>query len=182
MKFADFSVTENTAHPYTRWFGVYFKKLLSFKLPTRFLTAKDLKVAKALRSSENTTKVASPRLIRQACFVCILPIANYDAETWWPGRKRISKSNTSVSTRVEEYLSLIHKFKALCARDIIPVYKTTLVSILSCEAGPLPPEIELDSILRRAPPHIHRLDPYHPLRRRTNREISVKRRVHFFST
>ncbi|EED12090.1 conserved hypothetical protein [Talaromyces stipitatus ATCC 10500] len=52
------------------------------------------------------------------------------------------------------------------ARALLPVFRTTPISVLYREFRFSPPEIELDQIALLASVRLQRLDPYHPLRRR----------------
>ncbi|KAI1005027.1 hypothetical protein K3495_g3185 [Podosphaera aphanis] len=149
-----FSVSEKTNRPYTRWLGVYFDRTLSFKWHVRFLANKALVVGNALRSLGNTLRDVPLKLLRQAVTACVLPIACYGAETWWPGLTHAISPTRTVSILVKGHLSS----KKL-------------------EAGLSPPEIALDIKLRQAFLLIHRFDPRHPLRRRNIWVLSQQRRV-----
>lgn len=70
-----FTIAENPQKPYLKWLGLHFDKKLSFKTHVQIQSTKALKVAKALRCLENTTRGASPHLSRQAIIACALPIA-----------------------------------------------------------------------------------------------------------
>jgi hypothetical protein len=52
------------------------------------------------------------------------------------------------------------------ARAVLLVYRTTLIAVLYCKSGFLPPEIELGQLAILATVRIRRLDPYYPLYRR----------------
>ncbi|CCU81551.1 endonuclease/reverse transcriptase [Blumeria hordei DH14] len=177
VKHGNFSVSEKTNRPYTRWLGIYFDKTLSFKWHVRILANKALVVANALRSLGSTLSGAPPKLLRQAVTACVLPIAYYGAETWWPGLTRAFSPTRTVSNLVKGHLSLLQKVVRTSARAILPVYRTTPASALYREAGISPPEIALDSKLRQAPLRIHRLYPRHPHRRRNIWILSQQRRV-----
>jgi hypothetical protein len=160
------SVTEGTERPYLRWLGVLFDKKLTFKWHAAEAAAKALAVAHALRSLGNTARGVPPHLLRQAVTACVLQRAYYGAETWWPGRNRPGKVDTTISNRVDGHLSDLRKVVLAGARAILPVYRTTPEAALLRESGLLPPEIELNQIALLATVRIRRLDPYHPLRKR----------------
>ncbi|KAI1001738.1 hypothetical protein K3495_g6468 [Podosphaera aphanis] len=92
IEFEQFSVAEDATGLYTRWLGVYFDKKITFKWHVNIFASKALKVANALRSLGNTSRGCNPNLLRQATIACILPIAYYGAENWWPGRYRTTLS------------------------------------------------------------------------------------------
>lgn len=175
------TVTENKKRPYTRWLGIYFDKKLTFKWHVRMLAMKALKVAHALRCFGNTTRGASPSLLRQAALSCVFPIAFYGAEIWWPGRTRISPKGCSISIRVEGHLSQIRKLLTTCARAILSVYRTTPVDALFRESGLLPPELDLDKRSRYAALRTLRLDPLHPITQRLAWIRKTRRHISRFS-
>ncbi|KAI0997128.1 hypothetical protein K3495_g11059 [Podosphaera aphanis] len=142
-----------------------FDAVLPGRLHVNILASKALKVANPLRSLGNTFRGCNSTLFRQAKIACILPIAYYGAETWWPGRYPAAPRNCTVSNRVDSHISLLRKVALSSARAILPVYLTTPTPILYRDAGLLP-DIELDVKLRQSSLRIHRLDPRHPLRRR----------------
>ena len=84
----DHKVVVNTEKPTLRWLGVLFDRTLSFKWHAKSLAAKAYKISQALRSFSNTVRGVPPHLMRQAVVACVLPVAYFAAETWWPGRIR----------------------------------------------------------------------------------------------
>lgn len=168
VSYGNMTVSENPDTPYTRWLGVYFDKSLSFKWHVRILTEKATKVANALRYLGNTSRGAQPTLIRNGFLACVLPIALYGAESWWPGQFKTSTQGRKVSNRVQGHISLISRVFLTGARAILPVYRTTPTPVLYREAGILPPELELNKRSRQAILRAHQLDQYHPLRKRIN--------------
>lgn len=103
-----FSISENIERPYLKWLGINFDKKLTFKYHVQIQAAKALKVANALRCFGNTARGVPPHLTRQAVTVCVLPIANFRAETWWPGVSR-KKGDKIVSNRVGQHLATKHQ-------------------------------------------------------------------------
>ena len=158
------TISEHTKRPYLRWLGVLFDKNLSFKWHASETASKALTVANALRSLGNTVRGVKPHLLQQAVTACVLHKAYYGAETWWPGRMRPGTPQTS--NRVEGHLKKLTKAVLAGARAVLPVFRTTPVSVLHRESGFYPPEIELDQITLLAAVRLRRLDPYHPLRKR----------------
>ena len=125
--------------------------------------SKALKTARALSSPGNTLQGMSPMLRRQAIEACMLSVAYFAAETWWPGRKRQTHNGFS-SNQVDNLLEKLEKVTLASARSILPAFSTTLSPILLRESGLSPLELNLDEIARRAIARIRRLDPQHPLR------------------
>lgn len=166
-----FTISESTQKPYLKWLGVHFDKKLTFKYHVQILTAKALKVANALRCLGNTLRGVSPKLSRQAAIACVLPIAHFGAQTWWPGKYR-NKGNKTVCNRVGIHISNIQKVHLATARAILPVYCTTPTASLLRESGLLPAEIALDNIAQKAAIRTYRLDPRHPLRLRREKSLS----------
>ncbi|KAI0992436.1 hypothetical protein K3495_g15749 [Podosphaera aphanis] len=167
-----FSISENTERPYLKWLGINFDKKLTFKYHIQIQAAKALKVANALRCLGNTVRGVPPHLSRQAVIACVLPIANFGAETWWPGVSR-KKGNKIVSNRVGRHLAKLDKVYSAAARAILPAYRTVPSPALLREAGLPPAEIALDNISRRAAVRIRNLDPRHPLFRRGQKLLST---------
>ncbi|KAI0996450.1 hypothetical protein K3495_g11732 [Podosphaera aphanis] len=92
----NFTISETAQEPYLKWLGINFDKKLTFKRHVQIQASKALKVAHALRCSGNKIKGVSPRLSRQAAIACVLPIAHFGAETWWPGKSRKKRGKWSV--------------------------------------------------------------------------------------
>lgn len=164
----EFRIDVNRKNPYIKWLGIHFDKTLSFKYHVRIQTSKALKVVNAFRCLGNTSRGVLPRLSRQAVTACVLPIAHFGAETWWPGKTR-KQRNKIVSNRVGEHTRLIEKVYTAAARAILPVFRTTPTAALLRESGLSTAEIALDTISRRAAIRTRRLDPYHPLRCRAHK-------------
>ncbi|KAI1005310.1 hypothetical protein K3495_g2908 [Podosphaera aphanis] len=93
---------------------------------------------------------------------CVLPVAHFGAETWWPGKSRVNGGKV-VSSRVGFHLEALDKVHRACARAILPVFRTTPSTALLRETGFFPAQIELDNIARRAAVRTRKLDSRHPL-------------------
>jgi hypothetical protein len=89
---------------------------------------------------------------------CVLKKGYFAAETWWPGRSRLSHGKR-VSNRVDSHIRLLEKVVLTGARAILPVYKTTPIAVLYRESRLRPPEIELDLISQTYGARTARLDP-----------------------
>ncbi|EED12709.1 reverse transcriptase, putative [Talaromyces stipitatus ATCC 10500] len=159
--------------------GILYDKKLTFKWHVGKIASKALTVANALRSLGNTARGVKPYLLQQAVLACVLHKAYYGAETWWPGRTRPGPTQTS--NRVGEYLKKLTKVVLTGARAVLPVFRTTPISVLYWESGFSPPEIELDRIALLITVRLWRLDPYHPLRRRAEQIASNSRQTSRFA-
>lgn len=154
-------ITENPERPYLKWLGVLFDKKLTFKHHVQAQTAKAMKTARAFSSFGNTLRGVSAPLTRQAVIACVLPIAYFAAETWWPGREKRTHSGVT-SNRVDKLLRQLEKVTLTSARAILPVFSTTPATVLLRESGLSPPELKLEEIALRATVRIRRLDTQHP--------------------
>jgi ribonuclease HI len=169
-----FTIAESSTRPYLRWLGVLFDKKLTFKWHVRTQATKAIKVSKALASLGNTVRGVSPSLLRRATTACVLPIAYFAAETWWPGRTR-QGSGAPISNRVDSLLELLSKVVLTAARAILPVYQTTPTGVLHRESGLPPPEIALNSQALAATVRLRRLDTRHPLFSRAKKLLALGR-------
>jgi ribonuclease HI len=151
-----------------RWLGVYFDRKLTFKPHVRILAAKALVVGNALRSLGKTTRGVPPIFLQRAVKACVLTKGYFAAETWWPGRRKTTRSK-KVSNRVDSHIRLLEKVILTSARAILPVYRTTQASALYRESRLRPPEIELNLISQAFAARTARLDPQHPLFKRASR-------------
>lgn len=161
------TVAENADRPYLKWLGILFDRKLTFKYHVQAQTAKAIKTARAFASFGNTLRGVAASLIRQAVTACVLPIAYFAAETWWPGREKRTHSAVT-SNRVDKLLRLLGKVTLTSARAILPVFSTTPSAVLLRESGLSPPELKLEEIALRATVRIRRLDAQHPLRIRAD--------------
>ncbi|KAI0991825.1 hypothetical protein K3495_g16362, partial [Podosphaera aphanis] len=105
---------------------------------------------------------------------CVLPVAYYGSEAWWPGRSR-QGTQGRISNRVDSLLQLLDKVVLTSARAILPVYRTTPTAALHRESGLPPSEIALNGRTTAATVRLRHLDPRHPLLRRAGKIISLNR-------
>ena len=71
-----------------RWLGVYLDSRLNFKHHVTNWCAKAMKVAHHMRRLNSNFPGAAPGPLVKAVDSCILPVASYGADVWWPGIKR----------------------------------------------------------------------------------------------
>ena len=156
-----------------RWLGVFFDRKLTFKPHVQTLAAKALMVGNALRSLGKTTRGVPPIFLQRAVKACVLKKGYFAAETWWPGRYRVT-CGRRISNKVDSHIRLLETVALTSARAILPVYKTTQISVLYRESRLRPPEIELGLISQTFAARTACLDPRHPLRKRANRIARTK--------
>ncbi|CCU75114.1 endonuclease/reverse transcriptase [Blumeria hordei DH14] len=179
-KLASLGYRNPSAQQPLHWLGVLFDKNLSFKWHTQTLASEALKVSHALLSLGNTTRGAPPHLLRHAVDACVLPIAYYASETWWPGRSR-QGPKAQISNHVDSLLQQHSKVVLTSARATLPVYQTTPTAILHRESGLQQPEIALVSRVLIATVRLCCLDPRHPLLCRANRVLSLQHPISRFA-
>lgn len=75
-----------------RWLGVYLDPRLSFKQHVSTWCGKTLKLAQHMRRLNSVKRGAAPKALISAVDSCVIPVATYGAEVWWPGLSRPSVS------------------------------------------------------------------------------------------
>ncbi|WP_190869054.1 hypothetical protein, partial [Actinomadura sp. RB99] len=93
-----------------RWLGAFFDPKLTFKAHVNTWCAKALRVANHLRSLNKTRKGAPPNSMALAASACVLPVALYAAEAWWPGKFKESNvvGGKVVSTQTASHVDKIN--------------------------------------------------------------------------
>jgi len=148
-----------------RWLGVYFDPKLTFRTHVETWGSRAHKAAAHLRGLNRVMAGAPSHLTALAANACVLPIATYGAETWWqgatkPGTKDPTKT---VKTRQETLVGIIEETVKLAARAILPVWKTTPISVLHRESGLPPAKVILEQQRLRMAMRLRILDEKHPL-------------------
>ena len=123
-----------------------------------FRAEKAKRAAGALRLLAGFAKGAPPNLMRQAVTACVVPVALFAAEAWWPPPNAPTRRAKGLALKVDLALRV-------ALRAALPVYRTTPIYLLHHAAGLPPAEILLDHVSRRAAIRLSRLDPAHPSRR-----------------
>lgn len=157
------------ANQVTRRLGVLLDRKLTFLHHTRYWATKGEVVVAHLRRLNYTIKGSSPILIRQAVKSCVLPVALYGAEAWWPGNYTPSRKRKKLEEKKHrrgQHLNLISKAMNTGLRAIIPAYKTIPLSALHRKAGIPPAHILLSHLRLRKALRIQTLDLQHPMRKR----------------
>ena len=135
-----------------------------------------MRVANHIRSLNRTTKGSPPLVTAKAAAACVLPIATYGAEAWWPGLSWPSrnKEGESVNNGLGKHVAKIDIAIRTAARAVLPVWRTTPIPILHRESGLPPAEVLLEQIRLRSSLRLRTLDPAHPLVKRTTDSTKEK--------
>ena len=135
-----------------------------------------MRVANHIRSLNRTTKGSPPLATAKAAAACVLPIATYGAEAWWPGLSWPSrnKEGESVNNGLGKHVAKTDIAIRTAARAMLPVWRTTPTPILHQESGLPPAEVLLEQIRLRSSLRLRTLDPAHPLVKRTTDSMQEK--------
>lgn len=151
-----------------RWLGVYFDScLLSFKCHVEKMTSKGRKAGPRLNMLGNTVQRLEPFVMRQVVHACILLILTHAAPAWWPRNNRLDKKGKVIRNRVEGHLSRLNKVQNIAFHTILPLWRTTPLTIMQREVSMHPSEHTLDHLCKLAALWLYKLEPRHPLRLRT---------------
>lgn len=111
----------------------------------------------------NTVKRrAAPKALINAVDSCIIPVAKYGAEVWWPGLSRPTTKET-VRPATSFHCDLINKVIIKALRIALPVSRTTLNVVLPREGGIPPTRIPLERYRIRLAARLNSLHGRHPL-------------------
>lgn len=77
-----------------RWLGMFLDSRLLFKHHVTTWSAKALSLAQNLRRLNFVQRGAAPKALIKAIDACIVPVATFGAEVWWPGLSRPKLSGT----------------------------------------------------------------------------------------
>ena len=146
-----------------------------FKEHVDKLNAKARRVAGHLRSLGNTKYGPPPHALRRAVKACVMPVALYGAEAWWPGKTR-QTAQGQANTKTKYLVNQLARTTSQALRAVLPVWKTTPLTCLYRDAGIMPVSLQLEAARLRQAVRTKLLDTNHPLvlraqapPRRTNR-------------
>ncbi|KAI1002860.1 hypothetical protein K3495_g5342 [Podosphaera aphanis] len=134
-----------------RWLGVHLDQKLSFKHHVTIWCSKALKTAQHMRRLYSVKRGAALGPLVTAVNACIVPVANFGAEVWWPGLTREITRGT-VTPATSHFCNLIDKAVHLAIREV----------------GIPPAWIILEGIRLRLAARLNFLDNRHPLRTRAS--------------
>jgi hypothetical protein len=117
-----------------RWLGVHLDSKLSFKQHVATWCSKALKMAQHMRRLNPVKRGAISGALVTAVNTCVIPVATFGAEVWWPGTSRPSRHG-NVTPPTSFRCGLIDKSLHLALRAALPVWRTTPNAVLHREAG-----------------------------------------------
>jgi ribonuclease HI len=152
-----------------RWLGIWLDSRLSFRLHVEKWAAKAKAVAYHLRGLTNTTHGPLPSAVRSAVRACVEPVLLHGSEAWYPGktRPRWTQPMKDLPSSNQHLLQTMTKAMNQAMRAILPVWKTTPITILHRESGIPPVDQLLEARRLRFSARLKSLDEAHPLASRT---------------
>ncbi|KAI1005063.1 hypothetical protein K3495_g3155 [Podosphaera aphanis] len=124
-----------------------------------------------MRRLNTVNRGAAPKALVNAVDACVIPVATYGAEVWWPGMSRPTITG-SVRPHTSFHCELIDKVIIKALRAALPVWRTTPNVVLHREGGIPPARILLEGYRLRLSARLNSLDDRHPLRfRATLRQL-----------
>ena len=157
--------TEIKPAEHIRWLGVHLDPKLTFKHHVTTWCGKALKTAQHLRRLNSVSRGAAPRMLVTAVDMCVVPVATFGADVWWPGLTRPTANGLS-TPQATSMCNLIDKAILCALRGALPVWKTTPNAVLHREGGIPPARILLEANRLRLAARLSSLDDRHPLRSR----------------
>ncbi|KAI1001737.1 hypothetical protein K3495_g6465 [Podosphaera aphanis] len=104
-----------------RWLGVHLDPRLNFKHHVTTWCEKALRAAQHMRRFNSTYRGAAPKALVRAVDTCIVPIATFGSEVWWPGLSRPTIRRT-VTLQITGTCEMIYKAILMGLRAALPVY------------------------------------------------------------
>lgn len=150
-----------------RWLGVHLDPRLNFKHHVTTWCGKALKAAEHIRRLNSVKRGAAPGPLVRAVDSCILSVAMYGSEVWWPGLTRPTTRGI-ITPQTSHLCELIDRVIRKALRAALPVWKTTPNAVIHREGGIPPARIVLESNRIRLAARIKSLDNRHPLRSRAS--------------
>ncbi|KAF6515167.1 hypothetical protein HZS61_005073 [Fusarium oxysporum f. sp. conglutinans] len=160
---------EKYPEPALRWLGIWLDSRLSFRLHVEKWAAKAKAVAYHLRGLTNTVHGPLPSAVRGAVRACVEPVLLHGSEAWYPGtsRPRWNQPTKDIPSRNQHLIQRMTKTMNQAMRAILPVWKTTPITILHRESGIPPVDQLLEARRLRLSARLKSLDEAHPLASRT---------------
>ena len=103
-----------------RWLGVHLDNRLNFKHHVASWCTKALKVAHHLRRLNAIKRGAAPKALITAVEACVVSVATYGADVWWPGTSRPTKKGIT-TPQTTHLCTLIDKVIHQGLRAALPV-------------------------------------------------------------
>ncbi|KAJ3455531.1 hypothetical protein MRS44_017013 [Fusarium solani] len=152
-----------------RWLGIWLDSRLSFRIHVEKWAAKAQAVAYHLRGLTNTIHGPLPSAVRGAVRACVEPVLLHGSEAWYPGRTRPrwTQPTKDLPSSNQHLIQRMTKAMNQAMRAILPVWKTTPITILHRESGIPPVDQLLEARRLRFSARLKSLDEAHPLASRT---------------
>ncbi|KAL7758307.1 hypothetical protein ACKLNR_012834 [Fusarium oxysporum f. sp. zingiberi] len=160
---------EKYPEPALRWLGIWLDSRLSFRLHVEKWAAKAKAVAYHLRGLTNTVHGPLPSAVRGAVRACVEPVLLHGSEAWYPGtsRPRWNQPTKDIPSSNQHLIQRMTKTMNQAMRAILPVWKTTPITILHRESGIPPVDQLLEARRLRFSARLKSLDEAHLLASRT---------------
>jgi ribonuclease HI len=130
-----------------RWLGIWFDPNLTFKQHVAIRTSQARSAFQRMARLANLERGLSPFAMRQLYVACITSIADYGSPIWWRGQAQFKKS--------------LQALQNLGLRKILGVFKTAPIIPMEVEAALQPPEVRLNTSLRKFAIRAMKLAPWH---------------------
>lgn len=137
-----------------RWLGVWFDPNLTFKQHVAIRTSQARSAFQRMARLANSERGLSAFAMRQLYLACIASIADYGSPIWWRGQAQLKRS--------------LQALQNLGLRKILGVFKTAPIIPMEVEAALQPPDVRLNTSLRKFAIRAMKLSPWHPV----NQELS----------
>lgn len=150
-----------------RWLGVHLDPRLNFKHHVTTWCGKAMKAAQHMRRFNSTFRGAAPGPLVGAVDMCIVSLATFGSDVWWPGSKRPTIRGM-VTSSTSNLCSMIDKANLMGLRATLPVIRTTPNVVVHREGGIPPAKVILEGNRLRLSARLKTLDDRHPLRIRAS--------------
>ena len=150
-----------------RWLGVHLDPRLNFQHHVTQWCGNAMKVAQHMRRFNSAYRGAAPMPLVRAVDACIVPVATFGSDVWWPGLKRPTLRGISTPSTTN-MRSMIDKAILMGLRAALPVMRTTPNVVLHREAGIPPAKILLEGNRIRVAARLKSLNKQHPWRSRAS--------------
>ncbi|RKK10703.1 hypothetical protein BFJ65_g14698 [Fusarium oxysporum f. sp. cepae] len=160
---------EKYPEPALRWLGIWLDTRLSFRLHVEKWAAKAKAVAYHLRGLTNTVHGPLRSAVRGAVRACLEPVLLHGSEAWYPGktRPRWTHPTKDLPSSNQHLVQIMTKAMKQAMKAILPVWKTTPITVLHRGSGIPPVDQLLDARRLRFSARLKSLDEAHPLAIRT---------------
>ncbi|KAI1005977.1 hypothetical protein K3495_g2240 [Podosphaera aphanis] len=148
-----------------RWLGVNLDSRLNFKHHVTTWCEKALKAAQHMRRFNSTYRGAAPKALVRAVDTCIVPVATFRSEVWWPGLSRPPIRRT-VTPQITGICEMIDKAILMGLRAALLVVRTTPNVVAHQERVIPPSKYILEGNRLRLAARLNTLGGRRPLRSR----------------